>query len=182
VRRAFDAVLASRTCPPGAVSRRPAGRDCVRHRNTRDLGELGPDPRKFVTGNIWLVPTKTLERRQVALRARLREQRRGVLLAVVSQDPSDRLRSKSTPRIPQTFDETDHRQVRVLLHQSASKVEDSWHYLPMFSPTSSWKPVRTRTSGQVHSEYVGELCDMNANAGSVAGLEHEVMFQCIGLS
>src|SRR5437016_716299 len=72
VRRAFDAALASPYLSHLVQYRGIRRAETVfAIEDTRDLGKLGPDPRKFVAGNIWLVSDEDIKNvTRVALRAR----------------------------------------------------------------------------------------------------------------
>jgi hypothetical protein len=64
----------------------------------------------------------------------------------------------------------------VLLHQSASTVEESWHYLPRIF---THELVEACTDPDVKSGFIlntgGELCDMNEERDvQLPGLEHEI--------
>jgi hypothetical protein len=181
VRRAFDAALAS-----------PYLSHLVQYRgirraeivfvieDARNLGQLGPDPRKFVAGNIWLIADEEIKNvARVALRARPPEDNEEVFyLAVVSQDPIPIVVEEvNASGYHQKFDE-DGRTVfyGVLLHQSASTVEESWHYLP---GVFSHELVEACTDPDVKSGFtlntVGELCDMDDDrAVQLPGFEPEV--------
>jgi hypothetical protein len=90
VRRAFDAALASPYLSHLVQYRGIRRAEIVfAIEDTRDLGKLGPDPRKFVAGNIWLIADEEIKNvSRVALRARPPEDNEEVFyLAVVSQDP-----------------------------------------------------------------------------------------------
>jgi hypothetical protein len=181
VRRAFDAALAS-----------PYLSHLVQYRgirraeivfvieDARNLGHLGPDPRKFVAGNIWLIADEEIKNvARVALRARPPEDNEEVFyLAVVSQDPIPIVVEQvNASGYHDKFDE-DGRSVvyGVLLHQSASTAEESWHYLPGIF---SHELVEACTDPDVRSGFilntVGELCDMDdVRAVRLPGFEHEV--------
>jgi hypothetical protein len=148
--------------------------------DTRDLGKLGPDPRKFVAGNIWLVSDEDVKNVvRVALRARPPKNNEEVFyLTVVSQNPIPIVVEQvNASGYHDTFEE-DGRTVfyGVLLHQSASAVEESWHYLPS---VFTHELVEACTDPDVKSGFilntVGELCDMGEDrAVQLPGLEHEV--------
>jgi hypothetical protein len=148
--------------------------------DTRNLGQLGPDPRKFVAGDIWLLHDEDIKNvARVALRARPPEEGEEVLyLAVVSQDPIPIVvEHVDASGYHDTFDE-DGTVVRygVLLHQSASTVEESWRYLP---GVFSHELVEACTDPDVKTGFilntVGELCDMNdEHRVRLPGLEHEI--------
>jgi len=181
VRRAFDAALAS-----------PYLSHLVQYRgirraeivfvieDPRNLGQLGPDPRKFVAGNIWLIADEEIKNvARVASRARPPEDNEEVFyLAVVSQDPIPIVVEQvNASGYHDKFDE-DGRTVfyGVLLHQSAGTVEESWHYLPS---VFSHELVEACTDPDVKSGFilntVGELCDMDEDrAVQLPGFEHEV--------
>ena len=90
VRRAFEAVLASPYLSHLVQYRGIRRAEIVlTMEDTRDLGKVGPDPRKFVAGNIWLLADEDIRNvARVALRARPPENNEEMFyLTVVSQDP-----------------------------------------------------------------------------------------------
>lgn len=146
----------------------------------RNLGKLGPDPREFVAGKIWLIADEEIKNvTRVALRARPPEDHEEILyLAVVSQDPIPIVvEYPDTSGYHDTFDE-DGTTVfyGVLLHQAASTVTESWHYLPGIF---SHELVEACTDPDVKTGFslsnVGELCDMNKDlVVRLPGLDHEI--------
>jgi hypothetical protein len=180
-RRAFDAALGS-----PYLSRLVQYRGIRRAEivfaveDTRNLGKLGPDPRKFVAGNIWLIADEEIKNvARVALRARPPENNEEVFyLTVVSQNPIPIVVEQvDASGYHDKFDE-DGRTIfyGVLLHQSASTVEESWHYLPS---VFSHEVVEACTDPDVKSGFilntVGELCDMDEDrVVQLPGLEHEI--------
>jgi hypothetical protein len=181
VRRAFEAVLASPYLSHLVQYRGIRRAEIVlTMEDTRDLGLLGPDPRKFVAGNIWLLADEEIRNvARVALRARPPENNEELFyLTVVSQDPIPIVVEQvNASGYHDTFDE-DGRTITygVLLHQSASTVEESWHYLPRIF---SHELVEACTDPDVKTGFilntVGELCDMgDERAVQLPGLEHEV--------
>ncbi len=180
-RRAFDAALASPYLSHLVQYRGIRRAEIVfAIEDTRDLGTPGPDPRKFVAGNIWLIADEEIKNvARVALRARPPEDNEEVFyLAVVSQDPIPIVVEQvDASGYHDTFDE-DGRTVfyGVLLHQSASTTEESWHYLPS---VFSHELVEACTDPDVSSGFtlntVGELCDMDEDRPiRLPGLEHEI--------
>ena len=90
VRRAFEAALASPYMSHLVQYREVRRAQIVFSlEDTRNLGSLGPDPRGFVSGNIWLLTDEDIRNvARVALRARPPEANEEVIyFAVVSQDP-----------------------------------------------------------------------------------------------
>ena len=180
-RRAFDAVLFS-----------PYLSHLVQYREIRraeivfaiednaNLGNLGPDPRGFVEGNIWLITDEDIKNvSRVALRARPPENNEELFyLAVVSQDPIPIVVEQvNASGYHDTFEE-DGRTVTygVLLHQAKSTAEESWHYLPS---VFSHELVEACSDPDVKSGFilntVGELCDMDEDLViQLPGLEHEI--------
>jgi hypothetical protein len=151
----------------------------------RDLGKLGPDPRNFVPGNIWLVSDEEIKNvARVAMRARPPEDNEEVFyLAVVSQNPIPIVvENIKASGYHDKFDE-DGRTVTygVLLHQSANTVEQSWQYLP---GVFTHELVEACTDPDVTSGFIvnpgwadngAELCDMNQTGPvQLPGFEHEV--------
>jgi hypothetical protein len=180
-RRAFDAALASPYLSHLVQYRGIRRAEIVSSiKDTSNLGKLGPDPRKFVTGDIWLIADEDIRNvARVALKARPPEDNEEVFyLAVVSQDPIPIVVEQvNASGYHDTFEE-DGRTVTygVLLHQSASTVEESWHYLPRIF---SHELVEACTDPDVKSGFilntVGELCDMNDERDvQLPGLEHEI--------
>jgi hypothetical protein len=99
-------------------------------------------------------------------------------LTVVSQDPIPIVVEQVTASgYHNTFDEGGRTVTYgVVLHQSASTVEESWRYLPR---VFSHELVEACTDPDVTSGFAltpfGELCDMNdERAAQLLGLEHEV--------
>lgn len=181
VRRAFDAVLASPYMSHLVQYRGIRRAEIVfAIEDPRDLGSLGPDPRKFVAGNVWLLHDEDIRNvSRVALRARPPENNETVFyLAVVSQDPIPLVIEQiNASGYHDTFVE-DGRTVfhGVLLHQSASTVEQTWHYLP---GVFTHELVEACTDPDVRSGFilntVGELCDMNeVRTAQLPGFEHKV--------
>lgn len=181
VRRAFDAVLASAYLSHLVQYRGIRRAEIVfAIEDTRNLGQLGPDPRKFVEGDIWLLRDEEIRNvARVALRARPpQDGEEMIYLAVVSQDPIPIVVEEvNASGYHNTFDE-DGTTVRygVLLHQSASKVEDSWRYL---AGIFCHELVETCTDPDVKTGFilntVGELCDMDDERNvRLPGLEREV--------
>jgi|GEM_PF-6476462 len=137
--------------------------------DTADMGRLGPDPRKFVSGNIWLIADEDVRNAaRVALRARPPQENEEVLyLVVVSQDP--------IPIVVEFQDASGYHSqfledgvvVRygVLLHQSASTAEEAWHYLPgVFSHELVEACTDPDTTSGFHVVIDGkpeELCDLD---------------------
>lgn len=181
VRRMFTAVLASPYLSHLVQYRGIRRAEIVfTIEDTRNLGQLGPDPRKFVAGNIWLISDEDIKNvTRVALRARPPENNEEVLyLAVVSQDPIPIVVEQvNASGYHNTFVE-DGRTVfyGVLLHQSSSTVEESWHYLP---GVFTHELVEACTDPDVKSGFllntVGEICDMSEERiVQLPGLEHEI--------
>ena len=181
VRRAFEAVLASPYLSHLVQYRGIRRAEIVFSiEDTRDLGALGPDPRKFVAGDIWLVADEEIKNvTKVALRARPPENDEEVFyLTVVSQDPIPIVVEQvNASGYHDKFDE-DGRTVTygVLLHQSASTAADSWHYLP---GVFTHELVEACTDPDVKSGFllntVGEICDMvEERSVQLPGFEHEV--------
>jgi hypothetical protein len=180
-RRAFDTVLASPYLSH-LVQYRGIRRAKIvfAGEDTSNLGNLGPDPRKFVAGNIWLIADEEIKNvARVALRARPPEDNEEVFyLVVVSQNPIPIVVEQvSASGYHDKFDE-DGRTVfyGVLLHQSASTAAESWHYLPS---VFSHELVEACTDPDIRSGFilntVGELCDMDEDqVVQLPGLEHEV--------
>jgi hypothetical protein len=181
VRRAYEAVLNSPYLSHLVQYRGIRRAEIVFSlEDTRNLGTLGLDPRKFVAGNIWLLADEDIRNvARVALRARPPEANEEVFyLAVVSQDPIPIVVEQvDASGYHNTFDE-DGRTViyGVLLHQSASTVEEAWHYLPS---VFSHELVEACTDPDVRTGFivnpVGEICDMgDERAVQLPGLEHEI--------
>jgi hypothetical protein len=135
VRRAFDAVLAS-----------PYMSHLVQYRGIRrpeivlaiedftNLGTLGPDPRKFVAGNIWLVTDDDVRNvARAAFKARPPAQGEQVFyLTVLSQSPIPiSLVDIKAGGYHSSFPEGDGNIIYgLLLHVSTSTLDDSQHLLP----------------------------------------------------
>jgi len=181
VRRAFEAVLASPYLSHLVQYRGVRRAEIVlTMEDTHDLGRLGPDPRKFVGGNIWLIADEEIRNvARTAARVRPAEQNEAVIyLAVVSQDPIPIVvEQKDASGYHDTFREGERTiTYGVLLHQSASTAEDSWRYLPSIF---SHELVEACTDPDVKSGFivspVGEICDMNEDqVVQLPGLPHEV--------
>jgi len=185
VRRAFDAALASPYLSH-LVQYRGIRRAEIAFviEDARNLGQLGPDPRKFVAGNIWLIADEEIKNvARVALRARPPEDSEEVFyLAVVSQDPIPIVVEQvNASGYHDKFDE-DGRTVfyGVLLHQAASAADEAWHYLPRIF---THELVETCTDPDVKSGFIlnpgfpggSELCDMgDERPVQLPGFEHEV--------
>jgi hypothetical protein len=180
-RRAFDAALASPYLSHLVQYRGIRRAEIVSSiEDTSNLGKLGPDPRKLVTGDIWLIADEDIRNvARAALKARPPEDNEEVFyLAVVSQDPIPIVVEQvKASGYHGTFDE-DGRTVTygVLLHQSASTVEESWQYLPR---VFSHELVEACTDPDASSGFilntVGEICDMNDTRPlRLPGLEHEI--------
>ena len=180
-RRAFDAALSSPYLSHLVQYRGIRRAEIVFSvEDTKNLGKLGPDPRKFVAGNIWLINDEEIKNvTRVALKARPPEDNEEVFyLAVVSQDPIPIVVEQvNASGYHDKFDE-DGRTVfyGVLLHQSASTADESWHYLPS---VFSHELVEACTDPDVSSGFilntVGELCDMDEDrAVQLPDLEHEI--------
>jgi len=148
--------------------------------DTSNIGTLGPDPRHFVAGNIWLVPDEDI--RNVvrdAVRVRPPQDNEEVFyLVVISQDP--------IPIVPEvsdasgyhnTFEENGRTIVfGVLLNQSANSAEKTWHYLPGIF---SHELVEACTDPNVTSGYRfedgNEICDLDEDRPvELLGLGREV--------
>jgi hypothetical protein len=181
MRRAFDAVLAS-----------PYLSHLVQYRGIRraeivltiedqtDLGKLGPDPRKFVAGDIWLLADDDIKKvTRVALRARPPNDGEEVFyLSVVSQNPIPIVvEHVDASGYHDTFKEGERTiTYGVLLNQSANTVEETWRYLP---GVFSHELVEACTDPDVKTGFIvstiGEICDIDdTRATRLPGLEHEV--------
>ena len=181
MRRAFDAAVAS-----------PYMSQLIQYRGIRrasiifsiedfnNLGSLGPDPRKFVPGNVWLLHDEDIRNvARVALRARPPENNETIFyLTVLSQDPIPLVVEQiNASGYHNTFEENDQTvYYGVLLHQAASTVEESWRYLP---GVFTHELVEACTDPDVKSGFllntVGEICDMDeVTTVRLPGLEHEV--------
>ena len=181
VLRAFNAVLASPYLSHLVQYRGIRRAEIVLTiEDTRNLGTLGPDPRKFVAGDIWLVRDEDIKNvARVALRTRPPENNEEVFyLTVVSQDPIPIVVEKvNASGYHDTFDENGRTVLYgVLLHQSASRLDEAWHYLPS---VFTHELVEACTDPDVKSGFilntVGELCDMNEErVVELPGLEHEI--------
>lgn len=102
--------------------------------NTTDIGTLGPDPRKFVSSDIWLVSDEAIRNVvRAAARARpLRNDEELLYIVVISQDP--------IPIVPESQDASGYHsqfdengisiKYAVVLNQSAATSDQTWGYLP----------------------------------------------------
>ena len=181
VRRAFDAVLASPYLSHLVQYRGIRRAEIVFSSvDTNDLGSLGPDPRKFVAGNIWLLRDEDIRNvARDALKARPpQDNEEMIYFTVVSQDPIPIVvEQKDADGYHDTFNEEGTTVFYgVLLHQSASTVEESWRYLPGIF---THELVETCTDPDVRSGFIvdpfGEICDMGEErAVRLPGLEREI--------
>ncbi len=183
MRRAFEAVLAS-----------PYLSHLVQYRGIRraeivltiedqtDLGKLGPDPRKLVAGNIWLLTDEDIRNvTRVALGARPPNPGEEVFyLSVVSQNPIPIVVDHNHINDSGYHDKFDDggRTITygLLLNQSANTVPETWQYLP---GVFSHELVEACTDPDVKSGFIvntiGEICDINdTRAVQLPNLEHEV--------
>jgi hypothetical protein len=183
VRRAFSAVVASPYLSHLVQYRgiRRAEILGVSIEDTRNLGRLGPDPRKFVAGDIWLLSDEDIKQAaRTAMKVRPPEgDERVFYLVVVSQDPIPIVvERKDDSGFHNTFEE-DGRAVfyGVLLHQAASTADESWKYLP---GVFTHELVEASTDPDLRSGFIvnpiGEICDtaFEPIPVRVPGFEHEI--------
>jgi len=141
---------------------------------------LGPDPRKFVAGNIWLLNDEDIRNvTRIAMGARPPNVGEDVIyLSVVSQDPIPIVVEElNASGYHNTFDEGGRTiTYGVLLNQSANPVAETWRYLP---GVFSHELVEACTDPDVKSGFIvntiGEICDIDdTRVVHLRGLEHEV--------
>ena len=179
--RAFEAVLSSPYLSHLVQYRGIRRAEIVfSSEDTNNLGKMAPDPRNFVTGNIWLIADEEIKNvTRDAIKARPPVDNEEVFyLTVISQDPIPIVAEQvNASGYHNTFNE-DGLTIfyGVLLHQSASTAEESWQYLPS---VFSHEVVEACTDPDVRSGFilntVGELCDMDEDRiVLLPHLEHKI--------
>jgi hypothetical protein len=137
--------------------------------DTGNLGKLGPDPRGYASGNIWILADEDVrEVARGAMKARPPKPNENVLyLTIVSQDPIPIVAEQLAASGYHYEFEENGTAVRygVLLNQSAISAEQTWDYLPgVFSHelVESCTDPDTRT-GFFLNRIVDtiEICDIN---------------------
>lgn len=178
---AFKAVLAS-----------PYLSSLVRYRGVRrarlvqfesdpsNMGHLGPDPRKFVSGNIWIVPDAEIQSVVVDMASERRpeDDSTSLFMVVISQDPVQVVpESPNANGYHQSFDSNGRTlHYAVVLHQSASTLDHSWHYIPgVFSHELVEACTDPEPPGGFLFQDGDEICDLNDERHvNLTGLDHEI--------
>jgi hypothetical protein len=149
--------------------------------DNRDMGRLGPDPRKFVAGNIWLISDEEIKQSvRIAMNARPPGATEQILyLVVVSQDPIPIVvEQQNASGYHNTFQENGSNVFYgVLLNQSAISADDAWNYLP---GVFAHELVEACTDPDVRTGFIvapiGEICDTDRAEvpAQLPGFEHQI--------
>jgi hypothetical protein len=148
-----------------------------------DMGALGPDPRKFVAGNVFLIPDADIQKVVVDMANSqpqpLQDDKNFIFMVVISQDPIPIVPEQSNASgYHQSFITDDKRTLHyaVLLNQSSNELDHTWHYLPgVFSHELVESCTDPDPPGGFLFQDGDEICDLNDQRHvNLIGLDHEV--------